>query len=254
MGPFAPGPAGRSLPLALGWPRAQVGSSPRGCLVPAFGVRGHPRQGRCWRREATRGCPWGHRAQGCGSAGQGGAGAELSAGCGWGSVRSPPSSAAAGGGDPGASMGWQGRSRAPGLPHGRGDRGSSVPSPRRGRQRGPAAGASNSSWPPAGSPLPPSHDWSGGAALPHADMGQPGQFAVPAARSAFCLLPRPSPALPGSARCHPRRGWWHGDGRATRLISCLLQAKRCPELPSCCPSRPLPPPNAASRSRRCEER
>lgn len=39
----------------------------------------------------------------CGSAGQGGAGAELSAGCGWGSVRLPPSSAAAGGGDPGAS-------------------------------------------------------------------------------------------------------------------------------------------------------
>lgn len=148
----------------------------------------------------------------------------------------------------------QGRSGAPGLPRGRGDRGSSVPSPRRGRQRGPAAGASSSSWPPAGSPLPPSHDWSGGAALPHADTGQPGQFAVPAARSAFCLLPRPSPALPGSARCHPRRGWWHGDGRATRLISCLLQAKHCPELPSCCPSRPLPPPNAASRSRRREER
>lgn len=111
MGPFAPGPAGRSLPLALGWPRAQVGSSPRGCLVPAFGVRGHPRQGWCWRREAMRGCPWGHRAQGCGSAGQGGAGAELSIGCGWGSVRLPPSSAAAGGGDPEASMGWQGRSR-----------------------------------------------------------------------------------------------------------------------------------------------
>lgn len=196
MGPFAPGPAGGSQPPALGWPRAQVGSSPRGCSVPALGVRGHPRQGRCRRREAMRGCPWGHRAQGCGSAGQGGAGAELRAGCGWGSVSFAPILC---GSWRWGSWSQQGRSGAPGLPRGRGDRGSSVPSPRRRRQRGPAAGASSSSWPPAGSPLPPNHDWSGGAALPHADTGQPGQFAVLAARSAFCLLPRPSPALPAAS-------------------------------------------------------
>lgn len=178
-------PGGEQPPELLGAGTWGAGS-PQAGTVPEEG-------GNAWLPVGTP-CPglWGDE---CGSAGQGGAGAELSAGCRWGvrelcphPLRQPQVGVLV--------PVWGGRA---GVGQGEAER-----SARRGRQRGPAAGASSSSWLPAGSPLPPSHDWSGGAALPHPDTGQPGQFAVPAARSAFCPLPHPSRALPSAGCCHPQ--------------------------------------------------